>query len=244
MRPLHRSGSGTLYAQVYDSLLAQLKSREYRPGDQLPTEAALMETFGVGRMTVRRALDELRRQGLIERKPALGTFVSEPPMAAQIGGMHSLTDEVIQLGMTPGSRLLKQERVPASQDVAEQLEIPVGTPVLKLDRVRTANDRPFFVATSHLNIATYPALIDVDYASETLSLLTTYRDVLGMAPVRMRQLTSATTAPPMAQAEFGIDAQSPVLLLERAVYLEAGPAVEFVSAYFRGGTYKFYSEIG
>ncbi len=243
MRQLQRSVSGTLYAQVYDSLLAQINSHEYRPGDQLPTEAALMETYGVGRMTVRRALDELRRQGLIERKPALGTFVSEPPMAAQIGGVHSLTDEVIQLGMIPGSRLLKQERVPAPKEVAEQLEVPIETPVLRLDRVRTANDRPFFVATSHINIATYPALLDVDFASPTLSLLSTYRDVLGMAPVRMRQLTSATTAPLMAQAEFGLDAQSPVLLLERAVYLEEGPAVEFVSAYFRG-TYKFYTEVG
>lgn len=240
---LRRSGSGTLYAQVYQSLLAKIRSGLYRPGDRIPTEEDLMTAFGVGRATVRRALDELRRQGLVERKPALGTFVSEPPMVAQIGGVHSLTDEIVQLGMTPGSRLLAQARIRASREVSALLGIEVGADVLRLDRIRTANGRPFFVATSHINLASYPALSEVDYSSESLSLLRTYRDVLGLVPIRMTQLTSATLAPPMAQQAFGLAPSAPVLHLERAVFLEDGPAVENVSAYFRGETYKFFSEV-
>lgn len=242
-RGLTRSEAGTLYAQLYNSLLSQIRDGVYAPGERLPTEAELGELYGVSRMTVRRALDELRRVGLVERKPALGTFVAEPPLSARISGLHSLTDEILQLGMTPGSTLLAREDVPASAEVATQLSLSEGATVLRLDRVRTADGRPFYVASSFLNTVVFPELASQDYSSATLSLLATYRRVLGFEVERMTQFLSATAAPQLAREVFGLAAGSPVLLFERVVYLGGNRPVEYVRAYFRGDSYKFYSEL-
>ncbi|MGC4154886.1 MAG: GntR family transcriptional regulator [Propionicimonas sp.] len=240
---LTRSMTGTLYAQLYDALLQQIRNGTYQPGHRLPTEAELGELYGVSRMTVRRALDELRRSGLVERKPALGTFVAEPSLAARITGVHSLTDEIVQLGMTPGSRLLAREILPAAADIAAQLEVPEGSEILRLDRVRTADGRPFYAARSYLNIVAFPELATQDYASDSLSLLDTYRRVLGLEAERMTQLLSATAAPPLAREAFELPVGSPVLLFERVVYVRGDRPVEYVRAYFRGDSYKFYSEL-
>lgn len=196
--PLVRTGAGTLYAQLYSTLLAQIRAGEYRSGERLPTEAELGEIYGVSRMTVRRALDELRRGGFVERKPALGTFVAEPSLAAQISGVHSLTDEIVQLGMTPGSVLLRQEMVAVGDVAGQQLQLAADETVLRLERVRTADGRPFYVAQSYLNTVEFPVLVDEDFTADDLSLLDTYGRVLGLGVERMTQLVSATLAPPLA----------------------------------------------
>ena len=242
-RELVRSSSGTLHAQLYDTLLEQIRSGVFAPGSKLPTESELIDLYGVSRMTVRRAVDDLRRDGIVERKPALGTFVRDQPLAARITGLHSLTDEILQLGMTPGSRLLAQATAPATPEVAQQLEIDPGSDVLRLDRVRTANDRAFYVAESYINIQRFPVLLDQDYAAPTLSLLATYRDVLGSNVERMPQLVSSVGAPPLVAEVFGLEPGDPVLRFERSVYLQGGAPVEHVTAFFRGETYKFYSEL-
>lgn len=102
--PLVRTGAGTLYAQLYSTLLAQIRAGEYRSGERLPTEAELGEIYGVSRMTVRRALDELRRGGFVERKPALGTFVAEPSLAAQISGVECLWGDRARSGSRASAR--------------------------------------------------------------------------------------------------------------------------------------------
>lgn len=242
-RELFRSSSGTLHAQLYDTLLTQIRSGQFEPGSKLPTEAQLVEMYGVSRMTVRRAVDDLRRAGLVERKPALGTFVRDQPLAAKIVGVHSLTDEILQLGMTPGSRLLSQAMVEADEDIAEQLEVELGSPVLRLDRVRTANERAFYVAESFINVQAFPILAAQDYAAPTLSLLATYRQVLGLEVERMTQLLSAAGASLLVADVFDMPPGGPVLRFERSVYLQGGRPVEHVKAYFRGETYKFFSEL-
>ena len=240
---LIRKDTGTLHSQLHDTLLAKIRSGEYKPGEKLPTEAQLIETYGVSRMTVRRALDDLRRDGLVERKPALGTFVTEPSLNAQISGLHSLTDEITALGLKPSSILLDLQYPAASKEVSQQLQISEGSEVLRLDRVRSADGRPFYVAQSFLNVQLFPELKTIDYASPQLSLLDSYRTVLGSEAERMTQLLSAASAPPLAQKAFGIKSDAPVLVFERVVYLAGNRPVEYVKAYFRGESYKFYSEL-
>lgn len=240
---LRATSSGTLHAQLYEELLSQIRAGKWGPGAKIPTEVQLIDLYGVSRMTVRRALEDLRRDGVVERKPALGTFVREQPLTAKIPGLHSLTDEILQLGMTPGSRLLARSTVPASAEIAEQLELRAGTPVLHLDRVRTANGRAFYVAESFINIERFPVLADQDYADPELSLLQTYRDFLGLEVERMTQLLSAAGAPSLVAEELEIKVGSPVLRFERSIYLHGGHPVEHVKAYFRGESYKFFTEL-
>ena len=109
MRRLSRSSAGTLYHQILLGLTEQIESGEIGVGDRLPSEADLVSDFGVSRTTARRALDELRRQGLVRREPGRGTFLASPRLRSNLAYLHSFTEEIERWGYTPGARLISRE---------------------------------------------------------------------------------------------------------------------------------------
>src|SRR5215212_2843083 len=171
MKRLSRSSAGTLYHQILLGLTEQIESGEIGVGDRLPSEADLVSDFRVSRTTARRALDELRRQGLVRREPGRGTFLVSPRLRSNLAYLHSFTEEIERWGYTPGARLVSQEKRAADEDVAARLEIGVGEKVLFVRRLRLADERPIFVCDSHLPVGRFPALKDADYGTISLSRL-------------------------------------------------------------------------
>ena len=142
MKPLSRSSAGTLYHQLLGVLRGRIESGEIGVGDRLPSEADLVSDFGVSRTTARRALDELRREGLVRREPGRGTFLASPRLRSNLAYLHSFTEEIERWGYTPGARLVSREEGVASEEVAARLEIGVGDEVLFVRRLRLADERP------------------------------------------------------------------------------------------------------
>ncbi len=81
---MSRTSAGTLYHQILLALTERIESGEIGVGDRLPSEADLVAEFGVSRTTARRALDELRRQGLVRREPGRGTFLASPRLRSNL----------------------------------------------------------------------------------------------------------------------------------------------------------------
>ncbi len=239
---LTRSDEGTLHGQLFRTLVKSIEDKSVEVGDRLPTEAELAQQYAVSRTTARRALDELRRMGYVERRPGLGTFVSTPRLNATIPHLHSVTAEIEQLGYKPGSRLVSLSREPADPITSEQLRIGVGDVVLNVRRVRTADERPFYFAESRLNIVLFPRLGDADYTDGNLSLYKLFERLTGRAVERVTQWFSAVPAPGDVAALLECKKGAPVLLLERVLFVEKDCPVETVKAYFHGETYKYYSE--
>jgi GntR family transcriptional regulator len=241
MESLTRSSEGTLYQQVLSRLTEAIESGKIGAGDKLPTEAELAHSYGISRTTARRALDELRRQGLVRREPGRGTFRADPVLKADLPYLHSFSDEIRRLGYRPGTQLLHQEEIVANQIVATQLNVDVGSPVLYVRRLRTADEKPIFVCDSYIPVTRFPALRNANYTSTSLHEL--FEHVVGRKIIRATQWIAATTVEDTIAALLGIAINSPVLQLQRVTFVEGNVQVESVQAYFHPGRYQHYSEL-
>lgn len=237
---LHRSSAGTLHHQLYTRISEMILAGEVKPGERLPTEAELSKSYGVSRTTARRALDELRRQGVVERSPGKGTFVLHPRLNAAIPYLHTVEEEIEQLGYKPGIVPLAVDKVPASKIVAEHLRLPAGETVLVVKRVRTADGQPVYVAEATLNIRSFPELVEADFGREAMYRI--FERVTKRPIAKAVQWLSAVPATREVARVLKLKYEAPVLRLERIVYMEGDVPIAFVTGYFHGQIYKHYSE--
>ena len=241
MRPLSRSSAGTLYHQILIGLTERIESGEIGVGDRLPSEADLVADFGVSRTTARRALDELRRQGLVRREPGRGTFLASPRLRSNLAYLHSFSEEIERWGYTPGVRLVSREERAADDEVAVWLGVEVGEKVLFVRRLRLADERPIFVCDSRLPIVRFPTLKDADYGTVSLSRLLEERT--GRKIEHARQWIGAAGASPEVADLLEIKAGVPVLKITRITCVTGEEPVEVVEAYFHPERYQHYNEL-
>ncbi len=132
-------------APLYEQLKARLIAESRDAGEERATisDAALMKRFGVSRMTVRSAIAELVREGLVKRVPGVGTFVvRDRHLSVGLDGLDRFIQEWHLPELDPGTKILSFRRVAANVDIAAKLQIARGAPVLLLRRLRTANGEP------------------------------------------------------------------------------------------------------
>jgi len=134
--------------------------RKLLPGARLPNEVELAEAMGVSRGTMRTALNILQEQGLIWRRQGIGSFVSEQPVLEQRLDINSgVTELIVSMGLTPGTKVLEIKIVPAEEQHAEKLNLPLGGPLVFIRRIRTANGRP---VVASIDIFAYDILLQSD----------------------------------------------------------------------------------
>jgi GntR family transcriptional regulator len=145
----HNSGSlnrDPLYRQVERRIEDLLLQGRYKAGDRIPPEAELVDALGVSRVTVRAGLARLVERGLLERRRGSGTFLVRPPKGARLqAGLERLETYTVhaeRLGLKLDSRDLSIEAVGASADEAGALEVPEGSPLVKVSRVLLVEGKP------------------------------------------------------------------------------------------------------
>jgi GntR family transcriptional regulator len=137
-----RTTSRTLTESAQQELLQAIMNGTYAPGSQLPTEAELGELLGVSRTVVREALRVLEDDGLIDRRHGVGTFVREQSILKNLNFNFGITEMIKAAGMASGTAYLNVDPGTADSEVAAQLHIAPGTPILTIERVRTADGQP------------------------------------------------------------------------------------------------------
>ncbi|GAA1213211.1 GntR family transcriptional regulator [Prauserella alba] len=161
---IDRSDPRPPYQQIAGMLRSAIESGTLEPGARLPSEAALMENFGVARMTARQAIQELRGEGLVIPEHGRGVFVRPMPPVRRLAsdrfarrhrdaGKAAFIAEADKAGYQPGVDRIEISRTTATETIAERLRLPAGDEVLVRDRRYLANGRPVEVATSYLPIA-------------------------------------------------------------------------------------------
>ncbi|MBA2442374.1 MAG: GntR family transcriptional regulator [Rubrobacter sp.] len=238
---LSRGSEGTLYHQVLTELLGAIDSGGIEVGERLPSEADLVERYGVSRTTARRALDELRRQGMVRREPGRGTFLANPQLRSDLAYLYSFSDEIKRWGYTPGARLVSREVVEADERVSDRLSVEVGERVLYVRRLRLADGRPIFVCDSHLPISRFPELEAADYGSTSLHKL--FEETTGRRVAKARQWILAASIPPDIASLLEVEPGTPVLKVERVALYENEVPVEEVVAFFHPERYQHYNEL-
>ena len=232
-----RRGPIPLHHQVYLELRAALDAGQWRPGDRLPTERELAESFGCSLITVRRALDELRRERRIERTPGRGTFVAAPPLERDLTALTSFTNEMRERGLDPETRLVSAATEPASPAVAAALAIAPGAETFVIERLRSVGGRPLLLEQVHLPTSRFPDLSGADL--ERGSLYELLARAYGAQPIR-----GTETIEPILPStrEAGLLDQSPrrpALLIELVAYASDDAPVEYCRAIVRGDRARY-----
>jgi GntR family transcriptional regulator len=137
-----KSGRKTLTEIAQTELRHAITDGTFRPGSQLPTEAELCEMLGVSRTVVREALRVLEDEGLIARRHGVGTFVRNHPILKNLNFNFGITEMIESAGLKSGTSHLAIQKEAADEEKAEQLRVPLGTPLITVERVRTADGRP------------------------------------------------------------------------------------------------------
>lgn len=241
MVSLSRSSEGTLYHQLHTELVEQIDSGRIGVGDRLPSEADLVRDYDVSRTTARRALDELRREGLVRREPGRGTFLASPRLRSNLAYLYSFSEEIKRWGYEPGARLVSQKKTGADKSLAKLLGVEPGEELLFVRRLRLADEQPIFVCNSYLPVLRFPELRDADYGY--VSLQGVFEDTLGKKVSHARQWIEAASVPGDVAGLLDIEAGVPVLKVERVTFVEGDQAVENVEAFFHPERYKHYNEL-
>jgi GntR family transcriptional regulator len=227
--------------RVYLTLRDRISSGELTPGTRLPSEPDLADIHGVSRVTIRRALAELEREGLISRRPGAGTFITARTIRRPIvADLSNALAHLVEMGRTTDVRLLQFGYVDPSPDIAEALRLDAGERVQRSVRVRIIDGEPFSYLVTHV-----PQRIGETFTEAELGALPllTLIERSGVTVERATQTISATLAGPEVAAELGVDIGAPLLSLQRTVFDVRRRGLEHLMAYYRPDRYSFQMDL-
>ncbi len=149
---LEKNSKLPLYVQVMKDIKNQIHSGKFKEGDQIPTEGELSKIYGVSRITVRRTIEELCKQGYLIKMQGKGTFVETPKIYRKLeqNNTMSFTEACHVNGRKPSSHVISAEMVPAKKKTADFLGMEENAPILQIQRVLSADDLPVIFETIYL----------------------------------------------------------------------------------------------
>ncbi len=221
---LHHDGVA-LWRQIADRLQHDIGAGVYPPGGRLPTEAELSQQFRVNRHTVRRAIEELSRGGLIRVEQGRGSFVAEDVLDYAVEPRTRFSEWIRRHNKEPSGRLLQLKETAADARVAAGLGIRAGNRVVLLERLGLADDRPVSLSQHYFSAARLRGVLDALRATPTI---TEALKAVGVSDY-LRQLTRVTARLPNAEEAdlLRVPRNRPLLVTENINVDRAGMVVEF-----------------
>ena len=228
-----RGPGATVHAQIEEWLAGAITAGTLAPGERLPAEQHLAEWFKVSRMTLRQALSELARRGLVTRSVGRngGTFVAEPKLEQDLTTLAGFSEQLRRHGMTPGARVLAATEHPAGPATAAALELGEDDRVYAVRRIRLADGRPLVLEHSLFPAALCPDLLLCRLDGSLYELLETK---YGQRPHHARERLEPVTASVREAEALDVDEGAPLMLVERTAYSRSGQPLEFARDLFRG----------
>lgn len=226
----------------YESIREAMRDRiaGLAVGDALPPERQLSEEFGVARMTLRRAIDELVREGYLVRRHGSGTYVAEPKIAQNLT-ITSFSEDMRRRGLTPSSETLSTDEHPAGPRLGRRLEISPDAQVLTVVRLRLADDLPMAIETLHVPRHLVPDLDGEELTGRSFYELLTDRFDVSIA-TGVQTIEPTVTNEEESEA-LAVPLHSPAFLFERTTRTAGDEVIEFVRSVYRGDRYKLLAEL-
>jgi GntR family transcriptional regulator len=226
-----------LYAQIKDTLRARILDGTYAPHSQMPSEHALCAMFDVSRITVRQALGDLQKEGLVFRLHGKGTFVSKPKAFQNVTSLQGFAEAMSSMGYEIVNQLRSCRMVKADRHVAQKLNLPEGAGVTEIHRVRLLNREPVSLELTWVPEALGKRLANADLAARDIFLILE-NDCgvpLGHADVSI----DAMLADDEIASALRVQEGSPVLRIERTTHDAHGTPIDYEYLYFRGDAFQY-----
>ncbi|WP_052162583.1 GntR family transcriptional regulator [Aquabacterium sp. NJ1] len=226
-----------LYAQIKEHLRERILDGTYKPHEQMPSESEMIASFGVSRITVRQALNDLQNEGLIFRIHGKGTFVSKPKAFQDLGKLQGFGEAMRQMGYETYSRVLSLRDVKPSAQVQERLQLGKRDKVCELQRLRFLNREPISLDISYVSVELGARLIKEDLATRDVFAIVEndYGILLGHADVQIGSMVADERLAEQLRVPDG----SPVLFIERTTHTMDGQPFDYEHLYYRGDAFTY-----
>lgn len=209
---------------------------EHPPGTLIPSERELSEQFGVSRPTLRIAVDELAREGLLLRHQGRGTFTQQRPVSQPLAaGVLPPADG------TWLSRVEEFSLVPAGARLGARLSISPSSEVVVVHRVRITDEQPMAIEHISIPAALVPGIAAADFESGSLYRILWRR--YGVKVASAEQTTEATVTDAIESALLEVPVHAPALLFERTTKDDGGRVVEYTRSIYRGDRYRITAQL-
>ena len=233
---LDTSNPTPLYHQLYLLYRQRILSGSLALGDKLPSESKLETIHGISRITAKRALDELAREGLVTRERGRGTTVSYSMQQSSVSADFSgLMENLIAIGATTTVEVLSFDYLPAPANVAEALGVEPGSTVQRAERRRSRDGRPF----SHI-VTFLPQDIGRTFDRQDLTDQPILKLIerAGKTVAQADQTVTAVSADALTSVVLGVPEGAPLLKVSRAVYDREGSTLQYIEVLYRPDVYQ------
>ena len=221
MKPLDNNNAVPLYEQIMMMLRERLDNHVLDAGEKLPSEAELCKSYGVSRITVRRAIDELVEEGYLEKKQGKGTFVTSPKYGRDYTHIQGFSESCLARGLKPGARLLQKEIVAPKSSILESLGLDENSQTVKIVRLRYVNDEPMVIETSYFPLD-YAFLLQENLDGSLFQVLREKKDLVIDGSKKIVEICRATTE----EARWlKLRKNAPLLLVRSVAFGNAGQPV-------------------
>ncbi len=226
-----------LYTQIREILRARIFDGTYKAHEQMPSESELMRSFEVSRITVRQALGDLQKQGLIFKIHGKGTYVSQPKAFQNLAKLQGFGEAMSSMGYETFSKVVNFRVLPADKTVAKKLDLAENEMVAEIRRVRYLNRSPISLDVSYLPRQIGERLIKEDLTNRDIFLIleNDYGYALDQAELQIEAMLADESLGRLIQLEEG----SPILRIERLTFTADNQPLDFEYLYYRGDAFQY-----
>lgn len=224
------------YGILMEELRARVRDGRYRVGDLIPSEPQLQAEFGVSRVTVRRAIDELAREGLLRKEQGRGTYVHSPEITQDLNTLVGVTETMYAMGLVPEDLSTQLFLEAAPDPIAQMLGLQTGDAIWHLVRRRGSDGVPINLTDNFIVPRLVPGL-SRDLLLQ--SLYATYERVFGLTLVRGEEIVEAKAAGEIDAALLQVRRGAPILVVTRTTFLDSGDAIEVAIVRSRSDRYRY-----
>jgi GntR family histidine utilization transcriptional repressor len=221
------------YTVIKDHIIRHIELHEWQTGDRVPSENDLAVQFSVSRMTARRALQELRDEGILVRTQGLGSFVADARPRSSILEIHSIDKEIRARGHTHQAQVVQLAEVKAGRNTALLLGLKKGNPVYHSIVLHRENDIALQYEERYVNPRFGP-----DYLHQDFTRITPNHYLSRISPLtEADQTVEAVTVSDVVATMLEIDANEPCLKVSRRTWCQQG-IVNIANLYYPGSRYR------
>jgi len=230
-----------LYTQIKEILRDRILDGSYQAHEQMPSESELMSTFGVSRITVRQALGDLQKEGLIFKIHGKGTYVSKPKAFQNISELQGFGEAMSSMGYETFSRVVSIKPMPAGNGVGAKLNVRDSEEIVELRRVRYLNRAPISLDVTYVPKSIGERLAKEDLAHRDIFLIleNDYGIALGAAELQIESML----ADDYLARQLNVEEGAPVLRIERLTLTADGKPIDFEYLYYRGDAFQYRMRI-
>lgn len=236
MHIIDKDGPQTLHSQLLQYIKTSIVNGEYEPNQMIPSENELCNTFDISRTTVRNVLSQLVSEKILYRVPGKGTFVEEQKITTMPIAQMGIREQLEAMGYQTDTYLYEKTITAANKKIARKLQIPVGSQVCVITRVRNVNDTPLSLHTAYLPLSMFNNLLEQDLQKRALCDI--LREHFNLYP-KWGEETLESVLANKAEADYlKVKEGSSLLYLECTMYSTNDVPYQLDKVVFRGDSFK------